>query len=97
VFNFVDGLCGAGEKGHRASDFLAFAAGDRFKIVVTGDTVTYERNEEVFYTSTKKQEAHLPVANRHELLRTWYNGNERGAAHRSINQAHRVEPARLVD
>jgi hypothetical protein len=73
----------------------ATASRSPWQEILTG--VTYERNEEVFYTSTKKQEAHLPVANRHELLRTWYNGNERGAAHRSINQAHRVEPARLVD
>jgi hypothetical protein len=48
-----DGECGAVEKGDEASQLLAYAAGDRFKIVVTGDTVTYERNDEVFYTSTK--------------------------------------------
>jgi hypothetical protein len=51
---YSDGECCAVEKGGIASSDLAYAAGDRFKIVVTGDTVTYERNEEVFYTSTKK-------------------------------------------
>jgi hypothetical protein len=30
------------------------AIGDRFKVVVTGDAVTYEHNDEVFYSSTMK-------------------------------------------
>jgi hypothetical protein len=69
---FDDGMCHI-----RASDFLDCAAGGRFKVVVTGDAVTYERNDEMFYTSTKKP-------NRRELRHTRYKGNER-EAHRSIN------------
>ena len=51
---YSDGDCCAVEKGFIAPNYIAYAAGDRFKIVVTGDTVTYERNDEVFHTSTKK-------------------------------------------
>ena len=51
---YSEGECCAGEKESDVSDYLGYAAGDRFKIVVTGDTVTYERNDQVFHTFTKK-------------------------------------------
>jgi hypothetical protein len=37
-----------------AGVFPNFAAGDRFKIIVTGDAVTYEHNGSVFSISTNK-------------------------------------------
>jgi hypothetical protein len=42
------------EKGSRTQAICDCAAGDRFKIIVTGDVVTHEHNDRVFYTSTKK-------------------------------------------
>jgi hypothetical protein len=47
--------------------------------------VTYERNDQVLHTSTKKPTLPLLI-HTSELLLTWCNGNEREAAHRSINE-----------
>jgi hypothetical protein len=49
-----DGSVVAFEQAFAAPDDIDGAAGDNLKIVVTGDTVTYEHNDEVFYTSKRK-------------------------------------------
>jgi hypothetical protein len=55
IYIYDDATFAAREKSVRVSGaYIRYAPGDRFKIVVTGDTVTFEQNDKMFYTSRKK-------------------------------------------